>query len=320
VDNLTHTLVGVMLSRVGLNRAAPRATLALVLAANIPDSDVATAWGGALEYLNHHRGFTHAVAGVPLMAALVTLVMRLLWRREKFPWGRTYGVALAGVATHPLLDLLNTYGVRLGEPFSARWYSWDLLHIVDLWLWIGMVFCMAAALMGRLISGEIGAAPGSGRGWAAAGLAFVLVWCGARAALHHRAMQMLEAHAYGADGARRPPVRVAAFPGPTNPFLWRGLVETEEFFQLLEVDVRKPLDPTRGELYYKPEPSPELEAARRTRTAQDFGRFARYPLTRVEGREVKFTDFRFQRERRDAFLCTVELDEAGRVAREAFQF
>ena len=40
MDNLTHSLTGLMLSRAGLNRFYPRATLVLVIAANIPDIDI----------------------------------------------------------------------------------------------------------------------------------------------------------------------------------------------------------------------------------------------------------------------------------------
>jgi inner membrane protein len=320
VDNLTHTLVGWMLARGGLNRAGRGATLALVLAANAPDIDIVTAAGGALNYLRYHRGVTHALAGIPVLALAVTALVWLLFRKRGFCWGRMYGLALAGVATHPLLDMMNTYGVRVLEPFSDRWYSWDLLHIVDPWLWAGLFFCVGAAFLGRLISGEIGAAPGSGRRWALAGLAFVTAWCATRAALHQRVVAMLESHAYGLDGERRPPLRVAAFPVPTSPFTWRGLVETEEFYQLLAADPREPLDPTRGEVQYKPEPSPPLEVARRSPTWREFARFAQYPLVRVERTRVTATDFRFLRERREAFICVVEMDEAGRVVEERFRF
>ena len=40
MDNLTHTLTGLALSRAGLNRYYARAGLVLMLAANAPDIDV----------------------------------------------------------------------------------------------------------------------------------------------------------------------------------------------------------------------------------------------------------------------------------------
>ena len=55
---------------------------------------------------------------------------------------------LAGVSvlTHPILDSLNTYGVRWLMPFSQRWFYGDVLFIVDPWLWI--VLALGFALSG----------------------------------------------------------------------------------------------------------------------------------------------------------------------------
>lgn len=338
MDNLTHTLTGVMLSRAGLNRLAPRATLTLLLAANAPDIDVVTRAWGSLAYLRHHRGLTHAVVAAPVLAALVVALVWLLSRRsgEDFSWGRSYLIALAGVASNVLMDFTNTYGVRPWLPLSNTWYSWDISFIIDVWLWVALLACLAVPAVGRLISGEIGARPGSGRGAAVFALLFILAWWGARDLFHRRALALLDAHVYGlnpaayadSDAARqRPgasPLRVAAFPSPTNPLMWRGFVETEGFYQILPVNVLQPLDPTSGKIFYKPEATPALEAALRTRTASQFTAFARYMFSTVDHREdgyqVVLTDFRFREERRAAFVATIVLDRDLRVIREDFSF
>ena len=80
--------------------------------------------------------------------------------------------------------------------------------------------------------------------------------------------------------ARR--IRVAAFPDPVNPWRFRGLVETREFVSLHDMNVRADFDPNAGRIFYKPEPSPALEAAARTATFRDFLRFAQYPFWRVQ--------------------------------------
>src|SRR5690606_3922380 len=38
--------------------------------------------------------------------------------------------------THPLLDWLNTYGIRLLMPLSDRWFYGDALFIIDPWMWL----------------------------------------------------------------------------------------------------------------------------------------------------------------------------------------
>lgn len=332
MDNLTHTMTGVLLARGGLRRAAPLATLTLALGANAPDIDIVTGWRGSITYLHYHRGFTHALAGLPLVAALVTVVVWLAGRRRgEFRWGRTYLLALVGVVSHLLMDFTNVYGVRLWLPFSASWQGWDISFLVDPWLWVVMLLCLAGPLLGRLISGEIGAHSGSGRGAAIVALVFMVSWWGFRDLNHRRALAMLEAHVYGVNSAASSdsetpernsegaaPLRVAAFPEALTPFVWRGVVETESFYQIVDVDVRKPFDPTAGHILYNPERTPALEAAERTRTAREFSNFARYRYARVgrrdEGYRVVFTDLRFP------WRCTVDLDRDLRVLREDFRF
>ena len=339
MDNITHTMTGVILSRVGLHRIAPHATMTLVLAANAPDVDVITWAWGQLAYLRYHRGLTHSLIGIPVLAALVVLVVRLAARRggKEFRWGRNYMVALIGVASHPVMDLANTYGIRPWLPFSGQWYSWDISFLVDLWVWILLFIALGVPAVGRLISSEIGDRAGSGRGPAVFVLLCLVGWWTARGVIHWRAVAMLDAHVYGfnpaaasdTDGSARspkgvPPLRVAAFPTPANPLVWHGFVETENFYQLVDVDVRRPLDPTTGRIVYKPEASPVLEAALRTDTAAQFSRFARYRYAQVDRREdgyrVTLSDFRFQAERRNAFVCTIDLDRDLRVSGESFSF
>ena len=42
------------------------------------------------------------------------------------------------VLSHPVLDTLNTYGVRWLMPFSGRWFYGDTLFIVDPWIWLAL--------------------------------------------------------------------------------------------------------------------------------------------------------------------------------------
>jgi inner membrane protein len=50
------------------------------------------------------------------------------------------------ILTHPLLDLMNTYGVRLLMPFRGEWYYADAVFIIDLWLWLAL---LAGVLLAR---------------------------------------------------------------------------------------------------------------------------------------------------------------------------
>ncbi len=163
MDNVTHTLAGLAIAKTGVGRASRLAFPAVVVAANFPDLDfVVRYFGGQAAFLVHHRGITHSLLGVavqaPLLATLFWFIERALFGRSQaratgppLPAStRWLGLCLAvtiGLVTEPLLDWLNTYGLRPWLPFDDSRYYGDLVFIVDPWLWL--LFGGAACLAGR---------------------------------------------------------------------------------------------------------------------------------------------------------------------------
>jgi len=144
MDNLTHTLAGLALAEAGLRRTSRLATATLIVAANLPDVDgLAYLFGGSIDGLSFRRGWTHgALAMVLLPPFLVTIMLgwdRLRGRQPGLQARWLLVLAAIGVWSHPLLDLLNTYGVRLLMPFSPRWFYGDALFIIDPWLWLTLL-------------------------------------------------------------------------------------------------------------------------------------------------------------------------------------
>nr|WP_199503320.1 metal-dependent hydrolase [Qipengyuania sp. YIM B01966] len=146
MDNLTHSLTGAMLGQTGLKRKTGLAMPALIIGANLPDVDAACfLWLDGVERLAFRRGITH---GPIAWLVLPLLLAAALWafdrwqaRRGRQPEGRLpvrfgwlFTLALIACLTHPALDWLNVYGIRLLEPFSSRWFYGDVLFIVDVWL------------------------------------------------------------------------------------------------------------------------------------------------------------------------------------------
>ena len=140
MDPFTHTLVGLTAAKAGLERLSPLATTVCVLAANSPDSDIVVAlttdrWN----YLHHHRGITHSIVGVIVLAFVVpTLVWlaergwaKLRHRRAKLQYRGLLLASIIATATHPLMDWTNNYGVRPFLPWNGRWFYGDLVFIVD---------------------------------------------------------------------------------------------------------------------------------------------------------------------------------------------
>ncbi len=148
MDNICHTLVGAALGQAGMKRVTPLATATLLVGANLPDVDAVTyAFSDSPTSFAFRRGWTHgalAMAVLPLalagaMAAWDRFV-RLCRHPEKTParFPALLLVAFVSILSHPLLDFLNTYGVRFLYPFSKRWFYGDALFIVDPWVWIAL--------------------------------------------------------------------------------------------------------------------------------------------------------------------------------------
>jgi inner membrane protein len=348
VEPVTHFLTGAAISRAGLNRKTALATLALVLAAEAPDIDVLAYFGGPVFGFAHHRGITHTFVGAPFVAGLVIvavyLVHRLRQRRpariladdhipvEKGPagaprWKLLYAYALLGVLSHILLDFTNAYGVRPFEPFSYKWYSWDIVSIVEPALYLALVAGLVLPALFALVNEEIGSrrrAPRGRAGALAALVGIVLVW-GVRDYEHRRAIATMESLVY--HGAE--PLRLGAYPYMLNPFRWHGVVETRNFFERVEVDSATPeVDPQgRALIRYKPEETPAALAAKKSYLGRVYLDWAAFPMTEVEehtdpqgGYTVQFFDWRYAypERRQPPLRASVVLDQKLEVVAERF--
>jgi inner membrane protein len=163
MDNLTHSLVGLSLSKAGLERVSPYATTVCLLSANAADADfVALFFGDRWTLLHHHRGITHSIVGtvaigllVPLIVAGVArIVARMRKRSEKIRLGGLMIASFIAAVTHPIMDWMNNYGVRPLLPWSNKWFYADLVYIVDPYIWLmlgGAMFLLTSK--GRLRMG-----------------------------------------------------------------------------------------------------------------------------------------------------------------------
>jgi inner membrane protein len=260
------------------------------------------------------------------------MVWRLRGRKTNDPnlpprWGLLFVFAYIAGLSHILLDFTNNYGVRPFWPFSERWYSWDIVYIVEPVLLIALVLGLIVPSFVALINEEIGAKQKGPRGrWAAitALVIVVLTWL-VRDYEHRRALSALEARTY----EQADPIRVGAYPNMLTPFSWRGVVESKTFFALADVDSLKPeVEPAGNmEIRYKPEETAITLAAKNTFLGRAYLDWAKFPMTQTEvlpegGYIVRFEDLRFEQAGvhggRKPLGCGVELDRDLKMVKEFF--
>lgn len=150
MDNLTHSLVGLTISKAGLEKYSPATAIICILAANAPDIDLVSGiFGDRWTLLHYHRGITHSLLGMLLLALIIPSIFWLGdviisgWRRQArtLRFGGLLGASLIASATHPLLDWTNNYGIRPLLPWSGKWFYGDLVFIADPFLWLILGAC-----------------------------------------------------------------------------------------------------------------------------------------------------------------------------------
>jgi inner membrane protein len=342
MDNLTHSLFALTVARTRLSRAGRGTAAALVLASNAPDVDIVTVIRGTESYLKWHRGPTHGplgIVGLGIVSAALVWVGRSAydrWRAGRQPAPREapernasfvmlVALAIVGTLLHVAMDLPTQYGTRLFSPFDWRWFSIDLMPIVDVYL--------LAALAAGLAFGRQSAAARERN--AAIVLVLMAANYGFRAVEHAQALAMVP-RLFGPTSAppcdttqqsdeRRPIdvwprsrattsstgqrclVELAAMPTFISPFRWQIIAHVSNAYELRDVDLldRRWLEPEdeseapwRTTLRYPNVWTPTVTRAADTRLGQVFLGFSRFPAARsaIDAHgvtTVRWTDVRF---------------------------
>src|ERR1019366_5044486 len=283
MDPLTHIVASIATGRAGLNKVTRLAMPMLIVSGVAADLDWLAALAGPKAFLQGHRTFTHSILGTAGIAIVTALCFMFATRKHPsspITFSRSLAVCAIGASLHVLLDLTDSYGVKLFWPFNQKWYAWDIVVQFDLIILLLLAAGILLPMLFRLVGEEIGAQRKT-KGVVSAALAIALVFAyvGARYILHDRALTLMNSRLY--NGA--PPLAVGALPGSPSPFHWAGVIITES--TLLRVDVPVIIgnyDPFAAKPFYKPEESPALDAARASNTAALFLSFARFRRARVD--------------------------------------
>jgi hypothetical protein len=135
---------------------------------------------------------------------------------------------------------------------------------------------------------------------------------------------LLASHEYGSQE----PLVVAAFPQPMNPFVWSGVVETDNALVTVPVPLLpgSVFHPERAAVYFKPYDTPALKNAGNSAAAIEFLGYARFPLANVEpeggGYQVRIRDMRFASELpgRRGIIAVIDPNAQSLVINEHLEF
>jgi inner membrane protein len=319
MDTVTHGLTGWLIARALPERwklERPRAATAMVILGSVlPDADNAARLLGSEAYVRIHRGLSHSLLGIAVSSLLLALLLARVgqWR----DWKRIASLLLLGQCSHVALDLLNSYGTQILQPFSDARFALDLLFIVDL------------AFTGIIVAGIVSSRGSPFR--ARAALAVLIAYVGAAGILHLEAkdavrdaalrygVKVVSAEALPALGhiaipafgrlAFAPPAYAAGsregagsraqareIPFPAGPFSWNGFIDDGRTY------LRARVQPLTGQVSWRQRvvrgaDVPEVRALRGLEDVETYLWFARYPVARVAsaGRRtvVTFSDLRF---------------------------
>ncbi len=304
MDNLTHTLAGVAIARLGLDKRVPGATLTLALGSNLPDLDIVSGFWGNVAYLEHHRAITHAFPASPVLAAGLALVLSR-WPKSRRPLVPTFFLAWLGVCLHIVFDLWTSYGTRALLPFDSTWYSWDWIFIIDPTLLLLLVIaCFGVPRLGRAAANR-------------RAMFLALVYIGLRVGAHGMALGQAQSFV----GSEFNLVR--ALPDPLSLNRWRFIASNPQAFATGYVPA---IGSARGKVA-TPRSAPDAlvnRMARESVAARVFLDFSPFPRleTRREGdlTVIVWRDLRFADRRANGFFAEVKVDAAGRIISERVVF
>jgi membrane-bound metal-dependent hydrolase YbcI (DUF457 family) len=345
VDIVTHGLASLAVARGFFPRAGKAAMAAAVLVGTIANLDWLSSSFSPSAFLTWNRTYTHSLVTAVLISAVIPAILfaGIFWGGLGFevsiPKGavipndlRTMrkpvlrGIVLAlflaplsAALVHIAMDACQSDGVALIWPFSSKRFAADWLPSIDPWILTILIACIALPELLLLVGSEIGAKAKKPRGQTGAviGLALVLIYVGARAALHSNALALMESRTFHGETPRR----ASAFPETLSLLTWHGVVETESALDEIGVDVASPntFDPESSLRLFKPEPSPALDAARSTFAAKRFLATAQVPKASLEKTEtgyiVVLRDLRYAAagETQHEIAAVIELDPKNKV-------
>jgi inner membrane protein len=270
MDSVSQLALGaaVGVAVMGRRTAVWKAALWGGICGTLPDLDALIDFGDPVLNMTQHRGDSHSLFWLTLLAPLVAWLAAAVHRETALRWRWCLALWLA-LVTHPMLDWFTVYGTQLLRPFSETPYG------------LGSIFIIDPVYTIRL-------QPTAGLRWNGAGLALSTAYLAWSVVVQQHvtdiARQSLASQGVAAT-------RLLVTPSPFNTVLWRIVVVEDDGFREGFYSL---LDPDRTLHFDRFDRGADLVAARQGNDSlQRLARFSQgfYRLAEREGR-VLIADLR----------------------------
>ena len=223
MDSVTQAVLGGAVSYTVLGRRlGKRAALNGMVLGTIPDLDVLIDFGGPIENMTHHRGFSHSLFVQALVAPVFILLLSNLSFGSSVSWTRWSVAVYLSLATHSLADFFTVYGTQIFWPLTNYPFAHSILFIVDPIYTTPLLVAVISALLMRDRSQAVKINA------LMLGLSTLyLVWStGAKSLIDNRVKKALAINGISAEVYE-------STPAPLNTLLWRGVaVDDNQYFEI----------------------------------------------------------------------------------------
>ena len=307
MDTGSHLLFGVTLGGLALidhnvasNPELAQAIMAgTIIGSNAPDFDTVTRLKGFKNYIKYHRGISHSIPALIIWALLISIPLSQIFNVQNH-WPYLFLWSFTAVSFHVFLDLLNSYGVQILQPFQTERYRLDFLSIFEPFLFllhfIGVVFWLVSDYAPGKIFFTV--------------YLITFVYIGLRYLQHKVLINNLSSE-LKING------NYYVFPN-FNWLKWRFTIETTDSFYAGKVKSKKII---LEDIYPKQErTNPVIQATMATDGVRTFLKFAQGTHVTYkkiyDGYEVQWSDIRFWYNRKLPFGVDVLLDKELNVVNQ----
>jgi len=224
MDSITQALLGASVQASLLGRWQGRKALLYgAMLGTLPDLDVLIDFGDAVANTTYHRGFSHSLFVLSLVAVGLAWLVRRRYPHAGYSGMRLFFTLWLVLITHVTLDAFTTYGTQLFWPLTSAPVAWSSVFIIDP--------MYSLPLLLAVLVGAIAGFRGRATHWVNAALVLSTLYLGFTLVGKQMAERQVEALMTRDDMQVQ---QLFSAPTPFNSLLWRVvLVDGEDYYETL---------------------------------------------------------------------------------------